>query len=520
MLYSNMLITTYGCALQGVDTLPITIEVNWLLTGKSSLIVGLPDSAVRESLERIESAFKTNGLRFPRTKLIINLAPADIRKNGTAFDLPIALGILGASGQLEQASSLADYIIMGELSLNGTVRGIKGALPIALQAKKEPAKKLILPADNLEEVSWVEGSLVWGARQLSDILSFFAGRSDALQTTSKNRNSPWPRAASPSHDFAQVRGQLQAKRALEIAAAGGHHAMLVGPPGAGKTMLAKRVASILPSFSYNEAIETSRIYSAAGKTHGKSCLLTDRPFRSPHHSITDKALIGGGSLPQPGEISLAHHGVLFLDELPEFKKTVLDMLRQPIEERKVCIARAGRTIEFPASFMLIAAMNPCPCGYYNHPTLHCQCAPGMVRRYWQRLSGPLIDRIDLQIEILPVTPQQMEATSAATESSLAIRQRVEEARQRQARRLGDLPGLYCNAQLEGAPLEKICAIDQKGKQLLWQAMEKLKLSARAYDRLLKIARTIADLEGEESIRPAHLAEAIQYRSLDRNNWAL
>jgi magnesium chelatase family protein len=513
-----MLITTFGCALQGVDAIPITIEVNWLLTGKSSLIVGLPDSAVRESLERIESAFKTNGFRFPRTKLIINLAPADIRKNGTAFDLPIALGILGASGQLEQADALADYIIMGELSLTGAVRGIKGALPIALQAKKEPVKKLILPADNLIEAGWVEGVSVWGARQLSDIVFFFSGRSDALATAEKNSRSLSPTAKIYPFDFAQVKGQLQAKRALEIAAAGGHHALLVGAPGAGKTMLAKRVPSILPSLSYDESIETTRIYSAAGKTRQGACLLTERPFRNPHHSITDKALIGGGALPQPGEISLAHHGVLFLDELPEFKKTVLDMLRQPIEERKVVIARMGRTLEFPAAFMLIAAMNPCPCGYYNHPTRHCQCAPGMVKRYLQRLSGPLLDRIDLQIEILPVEPEQMEPAITA-ESSQTIRARVVKARQLQTERTKDLTGLYCNAQLEGEILAKSCHVDRTGRQLLRMAMEKLKLSARAYERIIKIARTIADLEAEETIAPAHLTEAIQYRSLDRDNWA-
>lgn len=514
-----MLITTFGCALQGVDAIPITIEVNWLLTGKSSLIVGLPDSAVRESLERIESAFKTNGFRFPRTKLIINLAPADIRKNGTAFDLPIALGILGASGQLEQADALTHYIIMGELSLTGAVRGIKGALPIALQAKKEPVKKLILPADNLTEAGWVEGLSVWGARQLSDIVSFFAGQSDALLTLKENTGPLLPTEKNYPFDFAQVKGQQQAKRALEIAAAGGHHALLVGAPGAGKTMLAKRVPSILPSLSYAESIETTRIYSAAGKTRSGTYLLTERPFRNPHHSITDKALIGGGALPQPGEISLAHCGVLFLDELPAFKKTVLDMLRQPIEERKVCIARMGRTLEFPAAFMLIAAMNPCPCGYYNHPTRQCQCAPGMVKRYLHRLSGPLLDRIDLQIEILPVEPEQMEP-STYCESSADIRARVEKARLLQMQRAKDQPGLYCNAQLEGDLLTNSCALDPTGRQLLRQAMEKLKLSARAYERIIKIARTIADLEDEARIAPVHLAEAIQYRSLDRDNWAV
>jgi magnesium chelatase family protein len=514
-----MLITTFGCALQGIEAIPITIEVNWLLTGKSSLIVGLPDSAVRESLERIESAFKTNGFRFPRTKLIINLAPADIRKNGTAFDLPIAIGILGASGQLEKADALVNFIIMGELSLTGAIRGIKGALPIALQAKKEPEKKLILPEENLGEAAWVEGLSVFGARQLTDIVALFAGHTQSLQTAKKNDWSHAQTAKVYPFDFSQVKGQHQAKRALEIAAAGGHHALLVGAPGAGKTMLAKRMASILPSFSYAESIETTRIYSAAGKTRNSTSLLTERPFRSPHHSISDKALIGGGALPQPGEISLAHHGVLFLDELPEFKRAVLDMLRQPLEERKISVARMGRTLEFPASFMLIAAMNPCPCGYYNHPTRQCQCAPGMVKRYLQRLSGPLLDRIDLQIEILPVEPEQMQSPAAIV-SSETIRARVEKARQLQAYRMKDQTSLFCNAQLEGTLLEKSCPLDSTGRQLLSQAMEKLKLSARAYERIIKIARTIADLEGEEQITPAHLAEAIQYRSLDRDKWAL
>ncbi|MFM8806635.1 MAG: YifB family Mg chelatase-like AAA ATPase [Sphingomonadales bacterium] len=514
-----MLITTFGCALQGIEAIPITVEVNWLLTGKSSLIVGLPDSAVRESLERIESAFKTNGFRFPRTKLIINLAPADIRKNGTAFDLPIALGILGASGQLEQPEALTDFIIMGELSLTGAVRGIKGALPIALQAIKEPAKKLILPLENLGEAACVDGLTVWGAGHLSDIVKYFAGQAQSLETTPKQDWSLSQTAKVYPFDFSQVKGQYQAKRALEIAAAGGHHALLVGAPGAGKTMLAKRVPSILPAFSFAESIETTRIYSAAGKARNARSLLTERPFRSPHHSISDKALIGGGALPQPGEISLAHHGVLFLDELPEFKSAVLDMLRQPLEERKICVARMGRTLEFPASFMLIAAMNPCPCGYYSHPTRQCQCAPGMVKRYLQRLSGPLLDRIDLQIEILPVEPEQMEATSAI-ESSQTIRERVERARQLQADRMKEQTGIFCNAQLEGPLLEKSCSLDKVGQQLLRQAMEKLKLSARAYERIIKIARTIADLEAEERITPVHVAEAIQYRSLDRDNWAV
>lgn len=513
-----MLITTFGSTLQGIEAITITIEVNWLLTGRSSLIVGLPDSAVRESLERIESAYKTNGYRFPRTKLIINLAPADLRKSGTAFDLPIALGILGASGQLENAETLCQYVIMGELSLDGSLRPINGALPIALQAKKEGFKGLIVPLANLAEAQLVCEFSVWGARHLGDIVQFFAGHTDHLTTRHALPKTIDASRSTHLPDFSDVKGQPVAKRALEIAAAGGHHAILIGPPGAGKSMLAKRVPSILPPLTPAEAIETTRIYSAAGKMGKIDLLMAERPFRHPHHSISEKALTGGGAIPQPGEISLAHNGVLFLDEMAEFKKNVLENLRQPLEERKVTIARSGRSLEFPASFMLIAAMNPCPCGYYNHPTRHCQCPPGAVHRYLHRISGPLLDRIDLQIEILPVESNELSERSQG-DSSTTIRERVQLARKRQSDRLRSYPGLYCNAQLDTALLTTYCGLDTAGQRLLQQAMEKLKLSARAYERLLKIARTIADLEERETIQPHHLAEAIQYRSLDRENWA-
>jgi magnesium chelatase family protein len=513
-----MLITTYGSALSGINALTITIEVNWMLTGKSSTIVGLPDSAVRESLERIESAFKTNGYRFPRTKLLINLAPADQRKTGTSFDLPIALGILGASGQLANPHVLKDYVIMGELALDGHLRPIKGALPIAHQSKLDQFKGIILPVENLKEASLVEEMAVWGARHLTELVDFFSGNKDSLLQAGPVN---WTQQTSEKNStvcFSEVKGQEQAKRALEIAAAGGHHCILIGSPGAGKTMLAKRFPAILPALSKQEAFETTRIYSVTGKIGSKNALITSRPFRHPHHSISDTGLIGGGSILQPGEISLAHHGVLFMDELPEFKRNVLEALRQPLEERKIVIARTGQSVEYPASFMLVASMNPCPCGYFNHPDRDCQCTPGEVKRYLHRVSGPLLDRIDLQIEIKPVPFRQLDHTSQ-TDNTMEIRKRVEKARALQLERLKGAGSIFCNAQLQGPLLKEHCNLERSGRLLLEKAMERLQLSARAHDKLLKLARTIADLDSSASIKTEHVAEAIQYRSLDRAQWA-
>ncbi len=510
-----MLAKTYGSAVSGIDAITVTIEVN-MSVGIRFFIVGLPDSAVKESEQRIVSAIQENGWKLPMMKIVINMAPADIRKEGSAYDLPMALGILASSGQIS-SENLHRYVIMGELSLDGSLMPIKGSLPMALKAKEEGFEGFILPKANAKEAAVVEGLNVYGADSLKEVAEFLNGSLQIVPTVVDTNAIFNETDLDNLPDFADVKGQENVKRALEIAAAGGHNILLIGSPGSGKSMMAKRLPSILPPLTLDEALETTKIHSVAGNIKSEMSLMTSRPFRSPHHTISDVALVGGGTFPQPGEISLAHNGVLFLDELPEFKRSVLEVMRQPLEDRKIVISRSKFTVEYPASFMLVASMNPCPCGYFNHPDRHCTCGPGQVQKYLGRISGPLLDRIDLHIEVVPVPIGKLNDAPTG-ESSAAIRKRVVAAREIQSRRFAHSKNVHCNAQMTAKMLNAYARPDDQGRQILKMAMDRLGLSARAYDRILKVARTIADLEASESVLSNHIAEAIQYRSLDRDTW--
>lgn len=512
-----MLVKSYAAAVQGISATIITIEVN-CTKGIQFFLVGLPDIAVRESHERIISALQVSGYKFPRNRIVINMAPADIRKEGSSYDLSLAIGILAAAEELD-ASRLDRFLLMGELSLDGSVLPIKGALPIAIKAREEGFKGLIIPKQNAREAAVVNDLEVYGAESIKEVIEFIAGKRELQPVIVNTREEFYARQCLFDSDFSDVKGQENVKRAMEVAAAGGHNLILIGPPGSGKSMLAKRLPSILPPFTLQESLETTKIHSVAGKIGVETSLMIQRPFRSPHHTISNAAMVGGGAFPQPGEISLSHNGVLFLDELPEFNRSVLEVMRQPLEDRKITVSRARFSVEYPASFMLVASMNPCPCGYYNHPDRPCLCSPGTVQKYMNRVSGPLLDRIDIQVEVVPV-PFEKISEQRLSESSAAIRERVVSARSIQEERFSSYEGVYCNAQMTSRLLHQYAVPDATGLVLLKTAMLRLNLSARAYDRILKVSRTIADLDASPDIEARHLAEAINYRNLDRENWGL